>query len=62
MERGGGCLVTRAKKARSALRVGQGREPRRPMPRLGVVATIRVRGGKEGIGAEGELDIILSDT
>lgn len=42
---GGGRLVTRAKKARSDFRGGQGREPRRPMPRVGVVATIRVRGG-----------------
>ena len=45
---GGGRLVTRAKKARSDFRGGQGREPRRPMPRFGVVATIKVRDGKGG--------------
>lgn len=58
--------MTRAKKARSDLRAGQGREPRRPMPRLGVVATIRVRPGKAGMEvvveeegeAEGEGDIV----
>ena len=53
MEGGGGRLVTRAKKARSDLRGGQGREPRRPMPRLGVVATIRVRGGMGGMEVDG---------
>lgn len=44
--RGGGRLVTRAKKARSGFRGGQGRVLRRPMPRWGVVATMRVRGGR----------------
>ena len=43
-------FVTLAKKARSAFRGGQGREPRRPMPKEGVVATMRVRGGSCGIG------------
>ena len=46
-ERGGGRLVTRAKNWRSAFRVGQGRVPRRPMPREGVEATMRVREGRE---------------
>lgn len=50
--RAGGRFVTRAKKARSAFRGGQGRVPRRPMPREGVVATIRVRGGRGGIWVE----------
>lgn len=45
---GGARLVTRAKRARSGFRGGQGRVPRRPMPREGVVATIRVRGGSGG--------------
>jgi len=45
--------VMRAKKARSAFRGGQGRVPRRPMPRVGVVATMRVRGGRSGIDGEG---------
>lgn len=45
---GGGRLVTRAKKARSDFRGGQGRVPRRPRPREGVVATIRVTGGRGG--------------
>ena len=45
-------LVTRAKKARSALRGGQGRVPFRPMPPVGVVATIRVRRGR-GMGGIG---------
>ena len=40
--------MTRAKKARSAFRGGQGRVPWRPMPREGVVATMRVRGGRGG--------------
>lgn len=40
--------MTRAKKARSHFKGGQGRAPRRPMPREGVVATIRVRGGRGG--------------
>lgn len=40
--------MTRAKKARSVFRGGQGRVPRRPMPREGVVATMRVRGGRGG--------------
>lgn len=46
--RGGRRFVTRAKKARSGFRGGQGREPRRPMPRVGVVATMRVRDGRWG--------------
>lgn len=56
---GGGRLVTRAKNWRSALRGGQGREPLRPMPREGVVATMRVRGGRGGpeVG-EGEVDML----
>ena len=46
--------MTRAKKARSAFRGGQGRVPWRPMPREGVVATMRVRGGRGGgIGVGG---------
>lgn len=65
MQGGGGRLVTRAKKARSDLRGGQGREPRRPMPRVGVVATIRVRGGRGEGGievwtSEGEMDVDIS--
>lgn len=51
--RGGGRFVTRAKKARSAFKGGQGRVPRRPMPREGVVATMRVRGGRGGIDVVG---------
>lgn len=50
---GAGRFVMRAKKARSAFRGGQGRVPRRPMPREGVVATMRVRGGRSGIDGEG---------
>ena len=53
-ERGGTRLVTRAKKARSDLRGGQGRVPRRPMPRDGVVATMRVR---DGSGSEGGMEV-----
>lgn len=49
---GGRRLVTRAKKARSAFRGGQGRVPRKPMPKDGVVATMRLRGGRGGIGVE----------
>ena len=45
---GGTRFVTRAKKARSLFSGGHGREPARPMPREGVVATMRVRGGKNG--------------
>lgn len=46
--------MTRAKKARSDFRGGQGRVPRRPMPREGVVATMRVRLGRGGgIGGGG---------
>lgn len=46
--------MTRAKRARSDFKGGQGRVPRRPMPRVGVVATIRVRGGMEvGVGEGG---------
>lgn len=41
--------MTRAKKRRSAFKVGQGRVPRRPIPRVGVVATIRVVEGGGGI-------------
>ena len=44
----GGRFVTRAKNARSDFRGGQGRVPRRPMPRVGVVATMRVSGGRGG--------------
>lgn len=40
--------MTRAKRARSGFKGGQGRVPRRPMPREGVVATIRVNGGRGG--------------
>ena len=40
--------MTRAKKARSDFKGGQGRVPRRPMPREGVVATIRVSEGRGG--------------
>lgn len=48
--------MTRAKKARSDFKGGQGRVPRRPMPREGVVATIRVSGGRgrRGGGIEDE--------
>ena len=42
-------MVTRAKKRRSAFKSGQGRVPRRPIPRLGVLATIRVVEGGGGI-------------
>jgi hypothetical protein len=45
---GGARFVTRAKNARSACRRGQGRVLRKPIPRLGVVATIRVKGGRGG--------------
>lgn len=38
--------MRRAKRARSGFRGGQGRVPRRPMPREGVVATMRVSGGR----------------
>ena len=38
--------MTRAKKARSDFNGGQGRVPRRPMPREGVVATMRVSDGR----------------
>lgn len=55
----GGRFVMRAKKARSAFRGGQGRVPRRPMPRVGVVATMRVRGGRDGIDAEGEERVMI---
>lgn len=49
--------MTRAKKARSAFSGGQGRAPCRPMPRVGVVATIRVRGGRgRGGGMEVEVE------
>lgn len=47
-------MVTRAKKARSGFRGGQGRVPRRPMPREGVVATMRVSGGRGGDMEVGE--------
>ena len=53
---GGGRLVMRAKKARSDLRGGQGREPRRPIPREGVVATMRVSGRRAGRGGIGWRD------
>lgn len=56
---GGGRFVTRAKNRRSALRGGHGREPLRPIPREGVVATMRVSGGRgrseEGVG---EVDML----
>lgn len=55
----GGRFVMRAKKARSAFKEGQGRVPRRPMPREGVVATMRVRGGRGGIDAEGEERVMI---
>lgn len=45
---GGGRFVTRAKNWRSAFSGGQGREPSRPMPREGVVATMRVSRGRGG--------------
>lgn len=56
---GGGRFVTRAKNWRSAFNVGQGREPRRPMPSEGVVATISVKGGRpcDGEGVV-EVDIV----
>lgn len=38
--------MTRAKKARSGFRSGQGRVPRKPRPRVGVVARMRVSGGR----------------
>lgn len=56
--RGGARFVTRAKNARSNFRGGQGRVPRRPMPREGVVATMRVRGGREGGIEEGGVDMV----
>ncbi len=63
-EGGGARFVTRAKKARSDFMGGQGRVPRRPMPREGVVATMRVSGGKGRAGGIGEavgggLDMVL---
>lgn len=48
-ERGAARFVTRAKKASSRFRSGQGRLPRKPMPSEGVLARISVRGGREGI-------------
>lgn len=57
-----GRLVMRAKKARSTLRGGHGRVPRKPRPREGVVATIRVRRGSGVMaigGVEMEEDICL---
>lgn len=56
---GGGRLVTRAKNWRSDFSVGHGRVPRRPMPREGVEATMRVRGGRD-VSEEGgmEFDIL----
>ncbi len=54
--------MRRAKKARSDLRGGQGRVLRRPMPREGVVATIRVSGGRgRGGGMEVELEVELDE-
>ena len=47
--------MTRAKRARSGFRGGQGRVLRRPMPRWGEVATMRVIGGRGrggGIGGD----------
>lgn len=55
---GGARFVTRAKNARSDFSGGQGRVPRRPMPREGVVATIRVRGGRGGGIEEGGGDMV----
>lgn len=51
--------MTRAKNWRSGFKGGQGREPLRPMPREGVVATMRVRGGRgvSEVGGGGEVDI-----
>ena len=37
-------MVRRAKRARSGFRGGQGRVPRRPMPKEGFVATMRLSG------------------
>lgn len=56
--------MTRAKKARSDFMGGQGRVPRRPMPREGVVAMMRVSGGRGREGGIGEavgggLDMVL---
>lgn len=51
---GGTRFVTRAKNARSAFRGGQGRVPRRPMPREGVVATIRVK-----VGSGSGMDVVV---
>lgn len=51
-------FVTRAKNARSDFRGGQGRVPRRPMPKEGVVATMRVRGERVGGIEEGGVDMV----
>lgn len=54
--------MTRAKKARSAFRGGQGRALWRPMPRVGVVATMRVSGGRgRGGGMEVEVDVEVGE-
>lgn len=45
-EAGGGRFVTRAKNWRSDFNGGHGKVPRRPMPREGVDATMRVSGGR----------------
>lgn len=60
---GGARLVTRAKKARSVFRGGQGRVPRRPMPRVGLVATMRVSGGRGrgGMGVEVEVEVEVGE-
>lgn len=52
-------MVTRAKKARSGFRGGQGRVPRRPMPRAGVVATMRVRRGRGRGGGMGVMVVVV---
>ena len=56
---GGGRFVTRAKRARSGFRGGQGREERRPMPRWGVVATMRVMGGRGRGGGIGVVVVVV---
>lgn len=50
--------MTRAKKARSDFRGGQGRVPRRPMPRVGVVATMRASGGR---GRRGGIGVLVGE-
>lgn len=57
---GGTRLVTRAKKRRSGFMGGQGRVLARPMPRVGVEATMRVRPGRDDgvIGAVGGIGVV----